>query len=154
MLPEGNTHTHTHIQECVNNTPPHTASAALFLSESEAYKTHQQRPLISDALSCGGSGTAGCWWVAAQVAGAQGLAAQTAAAHLGSTSWTGSEQRNPLGQPLLTELTGSCCWSSGRCRPPAGAASMRRLYCPGGRERRKNTNLHLASAGFKGKLVS
>lgn len=152
MLPEGNTH--TRIQECVNDTPPHAASVACFLSESEAYKTHQQRPLISDALSCGGSGIAGCCWVAAPVSGARGLAAQTAAARLGSTSWTGSEQRNPLWQPLLTELTGSCWWSSGRCRPPAGAASMRRLYYPGGRERRKDSDLHLASAAFKGKLVS
>lgn len=96
--------------------------------------THQQRPLISVVLCCEGSGAAGCCWSAAPVSGAPGSAARRAAARLGSTSWTGSEQRNPLWQMLLMKVTGNCCWSSERCRPPAGVANMRRSHCPGGRQ--------------------
>ncbi len=96
--------------------------------------THQQRPLISVVPSCGGSGTAGCCWSAAPVSGAPGWAARRAAARQGSTFGTGSEQRSPLWQTLLTEATGSCCWSSERCKPPAGAANTRRSHCPRGQQ--------------------
>lgn len=107
----------------------------VFVLERGAWGTHPQRPLISVALSSGGSGTAGCCWSTAPVSGAPGSAAETAEAPLGSTSGTGSVRRTPR-WPLPLEATGSCCWSSGRCRTPAGAASTRRSRCPATGEKR------------------
>lgn len=107
-------------------------SAVLFLSVwACGLCTHQQRPLISVVPSCAGSAAAGCCWSAAPASEAPGWAAPRAAARLGSTSWTGSEQRSPQWQTRLTGATGSCCRSSERCRPPAGAANTRRSRCPG-----------------------
>lgn len=107
----------------------------VFILEHGAWGTHPLRPLISVALSSGGSGRAGCCWSAAPVSGAPGSAAETAEARLGSTSGTGSVRRTPQWPPP-PEATGSCCWSSGRCRTPAGAASTRRSRCPARAEKR------------------
>lgn len=96
--------------------------------------SHQQRVGISSLLSFGESGAAGCCWSALLVSGDQGSAVQTAAAHPGSTSWTGTEQRNPPCWTLLLAVAESYCLSSERCRQPAEVASMRRSRCPGGQE--------------------